>query len=115
MAVSVVDAHAHVQKLVSVAKWRPCLRSVLPKSSVLLCVFFVAKRLDEKDFLEEMFPVDGWKCFSLKAVFNWVEKFSRGRSKIADDARPGAEMAKTTVKILLCCGFRRSAKAMGQV
>jgi hypothetical protein len=24
-----------------------------------------------------------------KAVHNWVEKFSRGRSKVVDDARPG--------------------------
>jgi hypothetical protein len=27
----------------------------------------------------------------------------------------GAEVAETTVKRLLCCGFRRSGKAMGQV
>jgi hypothetical protein len=27
----------------------------------------------------------------------------------------GAEVAETTVKILLCCGFRRTGKAMGQV
>jgi transposase len=26
---------------------------------------------------------------SHKAVHNWVEKFSQGRSKVADDARPG--------------------------
>jgi transposase len=36
-----------------------------------------------------MFPVYGGKCLSRKAVDNWVEKFSRGRSKFADDARPG--------------------------
>jgi hypothetical protein len=27
----------------------------------------------------------------------------------------GAEVAETTVKRLLCCGFRRTGKAMGQV
>jgi hypothetical protein len=27
----------------------------------------------------------------------------------------GAEVAETTVKRLLCCGFRRNGKAMGQV
>jgi hypothetical protein len=27
----------------------------------------------------------------------------------------GAEMAETIVKRLLCCGFRRTGKAMGQV
>jgi hypothetical protein len=31
-------------------------------------------------------------------VHNWVEKFSQGRSKVADDARPGAEVVETTVK-----------------
>jgi transposase len=29
------------------------------------------------------------KCLSRKAVRNWVEKFSQGRSKVADVARPG--------------------------
>jgi hypothetical protein len=27
----------------------------------------------------------------------------------------GAELAETTVKIRLCCGFRHTAKAIGQV
>jgi hypothetical protein len=52
---------------------------------------------------------------SRKAAQNWVEKFSQGRSKVADDARPSVEVAETTVKILLCCGFRRTGKAMIQV
>jgi hypothetical protein len=35
---------------------------------------------------------------------------SQGRSKVADDARPGAEVVETTVKKkrLRCCGFRRT-------
>jgi hypothetical protein len=40
-----------------------------------------------------MFPVYGWKCLSQKAVH-----ISEEHSKIADDARPGAEVAETTVK-----------------
>jgi hypothetical protein len=52
---------------------------------------------------------------SRKAVHNWVEKFSQGGSKVADDARPGAEVAEPTVKRLLRCGFRSTGKAMGQV
>jgi hypothetical protein len=55
-----------------------------------------------------MFPVYGGKCLSRKAVHNWVEKFSQQRSKIADDARPGAEVGATTVKRLICCRFRRT-------
>jgi hypothetical protein len=46
-----------------------------------------------------------WEVRSRKAVHNWVEKFSQGRSKVADDARPGAEVAETTVKRLLDGGF----------
>jgi hypothetical protein len=61
-----------------------------------------------------MFPVYDGKFLSRKVVHNWVKKFSRGRSKASDDARPGAEMAETTVKIQKC-GFRCTDKAMGQV
>jgi hypothetical protein len=42
--------------------------------------------------------------------FNWVEKFSQGRLEVADDARPVAEVAETTVKRLLCCGFRHTGR-----
>jgi hypothetical protein len=52
---------------------------------------------------------------SRKTVQNWVEKFSQGRSKLADDTRPGMEVSETTVKRLLFCGFRRTGKAMGQI
>jgi hypothetical protein len=62
-----------------------------------------------------MFSVYGGKSLSRKAVHNWVEKFFQGRSKVTDDVRPGAEVTETTVKRLLCCGFRRNGKAMGQV
>jgi hypothetical protein len=62
-----------------------------------------------------MFPVYGVKCLSRKTVHNLVEKFSHVRSKVADDARPGAEVVETTVKIFLCSGFRLTGKAMGQV
>jgi transposase len=45
-----------------------------------------------------MFPVYGGKCLSHKAVHNWVNKFSQGRSKVADDVRAGrpVEIAKET-------------------
>jgi transposase len=36
-----------------------------------------------------MFHAYGGKCLLHKAVHNWVEKCSQGRSKVADDARPG--------------------------
>jgi hypothetical protein len=48
--------------------------------------FMWAKELNAKDTHIEVFPVYDWKCLSSKAVHKWVEKFSQGRSKIADDA-----------------------------
>jgi hypothetical protein len=82
------------------SKWRSCLRSIIPKSSVLLCVF-CGKGLDAKDIREEVFPVYSGKCLSRKAVYNWVEKFSQGCSKVADDAQPGRPVeivTETTVQ-----------------
>jgi hypothetical protein len=64
---------------------------------------------------KQIFPLHRGKCLSRKAVHNWAEKFSQGLSKVADDARSGAEVAETTVKRLLWCGFRRTGKARGQV
>jgi hypothetical protein len=52
-----------------------------------------------------MFSVYGGKCLSLKAVHSWVENFSQGHSNIAYDARPGAEVAETTVKDSCAAGF----------
>jgi hypothetical protein len=74
--------------------------------------FLWTKGLNSNYIHKEMFPVDGGKCLTRKAVHNWVEKFSQRRSKVADDE---TEVAETTVKRLLCCGFRRTGKAMGQV
>jgi hypothetical protein len=77
--------------------------------------FLCAKGLNAKDIHKEMFHVYGEECLSRKAVHNWVENSSQGRSKVADDVRQGAKMAETTVARILCCGFRRTGKAMGQV
>jgi hypothetical protein len=61
------------------------------KREAFCCAFFLllAKGLNANNIHEEMFPVYGGKCFLCKAVHNWVEKFSRGRSKVADDAQTG--------------------------
>jgi transposase len=50
---------------------------------------FMGKGLKAKDIRKEMLPVYGGKCLSRKAVHDWVKNFSEGRSKVADDARPG--------------------------
>jgi hypothetical protein len=40
--------------------------------------------------------VYGGKCLSRKEVHNWVEKFSQGRLKVADDARAGRSVEIAT-------------------
>jgi hypothetical protein len=52
-----------------------------------------------------MLPVCGRKCLSSKAVGKWEENFSERRSKVAEDARPGAEVAETTFKNFYAAGF----------
>jgi hypothetical protein len=49
-----------------------------------LC-FLWAKGFNGKDIHKEMFPVYGGKCLSRKAIHNWFEKLSQGRSKVADN------------------------------
>jgi hypothetical protein len=65
----------------------------------------VGKGLNENNIRKEMFAVYVGKCLSRKAVHKWIEKFSQGLWKVADDDRPGAAVAETTVKRLLCWGF----------
>jgi hypothetical protein len=69
------------------------------RRTALCCPFLLwAKGLNANDIHKEMFPVYGEQCLSRKAAHNRVEKFSERRSKVADDARPGMEVAETTVK-----------------
>jgi hypothetical protein len=42
--------------------------------------FLWARGLNAKHVHKEMFPVYGGKCLSRKAVHNWVEKSSEGRT-----------------------------------
>jgi hypothetical protein len=58
------------------------LKSVLPKSSILLWFFFVGKELNAKDI-----PVYEWKCLSRKAVHPWWQIF-------ADDEEVEMEVRK---------------------
>jgi transposase len=56
------------------------------------------KGINAKDIYKEIFSVYGAKCLSRKAVRNWVEKCSQGRSKVADDARPDRPVEIATEK-----------------
>jgi hypothetical protein len=48
--------------------------------------------LNADDIHKEMFPVYDGKCLLRKAVYNWVDKFSQGRSTVEDYARPGCHV-----------------------
>jgi hypothetical protein len=61
-----------------------------------------------------MFPVYGGKCLSRKAVHSC----HLGGKYFPDDEEVETwilKVAETIVKRLVCCEFRRTGKAMGQV
>jgi hypothetical protein len=65
-----------------------CAWWVYYQRAALLRFLLWVKGLDAKKIHNEIFPSYSGKWLSRKAVHNWVEKFSQGRSKVADDARP---------------------------
>jgi hypothetical protein len=81
------------------------------RRTTFCCAFLWAKGLNANNINIEIFPLNGGKCLSRKAVhprwqmFRWWGRGWNGR----------AEVAETRVKRLLYCGFRRTGKAMRQV
>jgi len=51
--------------------------------------FLWAKGHAAKDIYKEMIPVYGEQCLSRQSVYNWVDKFSQGRSNVTDKNRSG--------------------------
>jgi hypothetical protein len=93
------------------SKRRSCLRCILPKRSFLLCFFLETTELSAEYIHKVTFPVYGEKCLSREVAHKWVENVSLMTKRL----KRKCEVAKTTVKRLLCCGLRRTGKAMGQV
>jgi transposase len=89
MTVSVADAHAQAQNRVSVDKMTNVREEHTTEELRSVVLFFGAKGRNIKNILKKMCPLYCEKYLSRKAVRNWVEKVSQGRSKVADDARPG--------------------------
>jgi hypothetical protein len=79
MTVHVGDAHAHVQRLVSVVKMVTLLEKCTIEEQRSVVRLLCAKELNANDIHKEMYAVYGGKCLSRKAVHNWVEKLSQGR------------------------------------
>jgi hypothetical protein len=56
-------------------------------------------------FIKKCFPVYSGKCLSLKAVHNWVKKFSEGRSEVADDETEMRKWLRQESKDFYAAGF----------
>jgi hypothetical protein len=84
----------HDLRLFSVVKIAIVLGKCNTEEQLSVLRFLCAKVPNTKDIHKEMFPVYGGKCLSRKVVHNWDEKFCQVRSKVADDARPGAEVTE---------------------
>jgi hypothetical protein len=80
------------------------------KISVLLCFLLWAKGLNAKDIHNEMFPAYGGKCLPRKAFHNWVNKFSQGLSKVADDVRQVWKWLRQQSKDFYATGFDKLVK-----
>jgi hypothetical protein len=57
------------------------LEEFATEEQLSLVRFLWEKGLNAKDFHKEKFPVYSGKYLWLKAVHNWIDKFSQGRSK----------------------------------
>jgi hypothetical protein len=79
MKVYVADAHAHVQRLISVVKMATVLEEFTTEERRSVVSFLWAKGHNAKDIHKETFHVYGGKCLSRKTVHNWVEVFSQER------------------------------------
>jgi hypothetical protein len=87
MTVSVADVHAHVQRLVSVVKMATVLEECTTEEMHSIVHYLWAKGLNAKDIHKECFLFMVGTAYHVKR-FRTVEKFSQGRSKVADDAQP---------------------------
>jgi hypothetical protein len=72
--------------------------------------FLSAKGLNAKDVHKEKFPVYGGRCFSPKAFRSWTEKFSQGRSKVADYEREVQKWLRQQSKHFYAAGFNALVK-----
>jgi hypothetical protein len=91
--------------MVSVVKMATVLEECIIEEQRSVVRYLWAKGLNAKDIHKEMFSIYGGKCLSLKAAQNWVEKFSQGRSKFADDEMKVGKWLRQQSKDFYAAGF----------
>jgi transposase len=82
--------------MVSVVKMVTVLEVCTTEEQRSVVRFLWVKGLDVKDIHKEIFSIYDGKLLSRKALHNWVKKFCKGHSKVADDARPGCPVEIAT-------------------
>jgi hypothetical protein len=87
-----------------------CAWGILLKSRILLCVSSDEKDLMRIIFTKKYFQLTVGNIFHVKWSTNGWKIFRRWSGWNRD-----AEVTETTVKWLLCCGFRRTGKEVGQM
>jgi hypothetical protein len=104
----------HIQRVVSLVIVATVLDECTTEDQRYVLRFFCGQKDSmQKIFIKKCVLFTAGKCLSRKAVHNWVEKFSQGRSKVADDETEVRKWLRQQSKRLLRCGFRRTGKAMG--
>jgi hypothetical protein len=75
-----------------------------------LCLSCEQKDSNAKDINKELFPAYVEKCLSRKRFT------TRSRNSLKDVPKEAsANVAQTTVKIFLCCGFLQTDNTMGKI
>jgi hypothetical protein len=93
------DAHAYVQRMVSVVKMATMLEVYYYRRAAFFCSFLWAEGLSAKDIHKEMFPVYSGSVCHVKR-FTTELRNSQGRSKITDEGQsdhPVEIMTEATV------------------
>jgi hypothetical protein len=111
MTVSV--AHAHAQRLVSVVKMTTVLEECTNEEKRSVVRFCGQKDSMQRILVKKCFLFTVGNVSHVKGFTTRLRNSFQDVRNVADDA--GAEVAETTVKRLLCCGFRRASTAAEQV
>jgi hypothetical protein len=72
--------------------------------------FLWAKNMEAKDIHKEMLPMYGEHCLPRQAVHNWLLKFSKGRTSIADEHRVGRITFRQQSNEFFAAGFQGLVK-----